>query len=304
MKKYKLVTILSLLSLLISIFLSNNIVNAQNAISLSITPPIFEVMIKPDKEIRQVFSIENLGGDTILTPKVVYFVPSDENGNVDLTENLAPDWVMYDKNPFTIKSTEKIDVSLVISPPEGTSETDHFLTLVFETDKPTDILEENASFYKTQIGSNILLTISKDGNPKKSAEITTFKAPIIIDSLSNINYSLILQNNGNSFWKPTGKIIVQGTNLNSTLTLAPLNVLSGYSRKIPCINNEELIDCKIAKKPLIGIYRANLEFRMDESAEIKKTEVTTFAFPFSLMAISLFLVLLILNLKKYLTKKR
>ena len=52
MKKYKLVTILSLLSLLISIFLSNNIVNAQNAISLSITPPIFEVMIKPDKEIR------------------------------------------------------------------------------------------------------------------------------------------------------------------------------------------------------------------------------------------------------------
>ncbi|MDO8340693.1 MAG: hypothetical protein Q7T59_01840, partial [Candidatus Woesebacteria bacterium] len=104
MKKYKLVTILSLLSLIFSIFLSNNIVNAQNAISLSITPPIFEVMIKPGKEVRQVFSIENLGGDTILTPKVVYFVPSDENGNVDLTENLAPDWIMYDKNPFAIKS--------------------------------------------------------------------------------------------------------------------------------------------------------------------------------------------------------
>lgn len=282
--------------------MKNNI-KAQNAISLSITPPIFETMIQPGKEVKQTYSIENLGGDTLLTPKIVYFTPSDENGNVELTDVQAPEWVKYESSPFAIKSLERIDFSVIISPPSNTSETDHFLTLVFETDKPTDILGQNSSLYKTQIGSNILLTISKDGNPKKSADILNFKAPKIIDSFSNINYSLTLQNNGNSFWKPTGKIIVQGTNLNSTLTLAPLNIVSGYSRKIPCIQNEELIDCKITKKPLIGIYKADLEFRMDESAEIKKTESITFAFPFSLMAISLFLIFVILNLKKYLTKK-
>lgn len=277
---------------------------AQNAISLSITPPILEVMIKPGKEIRQVYSVENLGGDTVLTPKVVYFTPSDENGNINLTENSAPEWIMYDKNPFAIKNQQKVDFSVVISPTENTLETDHFLTLVFETNIPTDILRQNSSFYRTQIGSNIILTISKDGNPKKSAEITTFAAPKLIDSLGNINYSIVLQNNGNSFWKPTGKIIVTGTNVNTNLNLAPLNILSGYSRKIPCINNEELIDCKISKKPLFGIYKANLEFRMDEDAEVKNQEITTFAFPFSITLIVIFLFLLISNLKKYLTTKK
>lgn len=278
-------------------------VGAQNAISLSITPPILEIMIKPGKEVRQVYSVENLGGDTVLTPKVVYFTPSDEDGNVNLTENPAPEWIMYDKNPFTLKNQQKTDFSLVVSPPENTLETDHFLTLIFETNIPTDILGQNSSLYRTQIGSNIILTISKDGNPKKSAEITKFKASLLIDSLMDINYSLVLQNNGNSFWKPTGKINVAGTNVNTNLTLAPLNILSGYSRKIPCIENEELVDCKISKKPLLGVYKANLEFRMDENAEIKNLEITTFAFPFSLTAIAIFLFLIILNLKKYLTKK-
>ena len=192
----------------------------------------------------------------------------------------------------------------MISPPENTPDTDHFLTLIFETREPTDILGQNSALYKTQVGSNILLTVSKDGNPNKSVEITSFKAPKIIDSLSNLNFSLILQNNGNSFWKPTGKIIVLGTNIDSNLTLAPVNVVSGYSRNIPCIQNEELIECKITKKPLIGIYRVNLEFRMDEGAEVKNLEITTLAFPFSLIAIGLFLYLLISRLNKYLTRKK
>lgn len=277
---------------------------AQNAISLSITPPILEVMIKPGKEVRQVYSVENLGGDTVLAPKIVYFTPSDENGNVNLTETPAPEWVMYDKNPFALKNQQKVDFSVVISPPEGILETDHFLTLVFETNIPTDILGQNSSLYRTQIGSNIILTISKDGNPKKSVEITTFKAPKLIDSLGSISFDLTLQNNGNSFWKPTGKIIVTGTNVNTKLTLAPLNILSGYSRKIPCIENEELIDCKISKKPLIGIYKANLEFRMDEDAEVKNLEINTFAFPYSITTIVIIIFLLISKLKKDLTKKR
>lgn len=293
-----------LIPLLITLFyLSIKIIKAQDAISLSITPPIFETMLQPGKEVKHIYSIENLGGDTVLTPKIVYFTPSDENGNIDLTKTLAPEWVNYSKDSFSIKNQEKIEFNVIISPPINTSETDHFLTLIFETNIPTDILGQNSSLYKTTIGSNILLTISKDGNPKKSAEIKLFKAPKIIDSMSDINYSLILQNNGNSFWKPTGKIIVQGLNLNSTLTLAPLNIVSGYSRKIPCIENEELIDCKISKKPLIGLYESNLEFRMDDSAEVKTLKVTTFAFPFSIVfIISLILVIFIRLKKKYLTK--
>lgn len=269
---------------------------AQSAISLSISPPIFEVMIKPGKEVRQVYAISNLGGDTVLTPKIVYFVPSDENGNVDLTDSPAPEWVKYDKTPFAIKNQQKNDFTVMISPPEDTIETDHFLTLVFETNTPSDILGQNSSLYKAGIGGNIILTISKDGNPKKSAEIKEFKAPKIIDSLfGRINYSVILTNNGNSFWKPIGKINVKGINLDKNLTLAPLNIVSGYSRKIPCINNEELIDCNPQSRFYIGKITSNLEFSVDNEPKIYKSEITTFAFPFSLLGIILTLLTIYKN---------
>ena len=300
-KTFRLFILLSFTSVFLVVI--GTYVNAQNAIFLSISPPIFETMIKPGKEVKQTYVVENLGGDTILTPKIVYFVPSDENGNVNLTDTPAPDWVKYDKNPITIKNQGKVDYNVIISPPIDTSETDHFLTLVFVTNEAFDILGQNSSLYKTEIGSNILLTISKDGNPKKQAEISLFKAPKIIDSLSDLNFQLTLQNNGNSFWKPTGKINVTGTNLNTSLTLAPLNIVSGYSRKIPCIENEELTDCKITKKPLIGIYEANLEFRMDDSTEIKQLKTTILAFPFSIIIVVSIMILPISKLRKYLTKK-
>lgn len=309
MNKYKYMHIktfvLLVLLVITSILLLRTVtfVNAQSAIFLSITPPIFETMIQPGKEVKQTYVIENLGGDTTLTPKIVYFVPSDENGNVNLTDTPAPEWVKYDKSPITIKNQGKIDYNVIISPPLDSLETDHFLTLVFVTSEAYDILGQNSSLYKTEIGSNILLTISKDGNPKKQAEISLFKAPKVIDSLSDLNFQLTLLNNGNSFWKPTGKINVTGTNLDTTLTLAPLNIVSGYSRKIPCIENEELIDCKITKKPLIGVYEANLEFRMNDSTEVKRLKVTTLAFPFSIIIMVSFVFLVILKLRNYLTKK-
>jgi hypothetical protein len=216
-----------------------NTANAQNAISLSITPPLFELVIQPSKEVKQIYTITNDGGDTILTPRIVYFENLDEEGNVSLIGSTAPpEWVKYNKDPINLKNGAKTNFNVIFSPPIDTEETDHFLTLVFSTGEPVDVLDQNSSLYKTEIGTNILVTVSKDGNPKKSAEIVEFKAPRVIDSLfGKIEYIIRLRNNGNSFWKPNGKII-SGT---ETLKLAPLNIISGSVRKVPCIENENLI---------------------------------------------------------------
>lgn len=285
-KKTKL--ILFLLSFIAVGYFVINTIQAQSAISLSVSPPLFEAIVQPNKEVKQIYTITNNGGDTIVTPKIVYFEPENDSGNVLLTENEAPEWVKYDKQPFNLKYQSDKQFTVLISPPEDAEEIDHFLTLIFESTTPTDILGQNAVFYKSQIGTNILLTISKDGNPKKSAQIVEFSAPKIIDSLAGaIKYKIILRNNGNSFWKPNGKIIINDEN---NLNLAELNVISGSTRQISCINDEILVDCSLKDKFLIGKFESKLEFTIDEDPKTYKQSVTTYVFPFSYIGIVLMLL--------------
>lgn len=271
-------------------FLRPNTVKAQNAISLSVTPPLLELTIQPGKEVKQTYSVGSDGSDVILVPKIVYFTPSDENGGIDLTEDDAPNWIKYNKDPIKIKNGGKVEYNVIISPPSDTEEIDHFLTLIFETQPPSDVLTENSVFYKSKIGTNILLTISKDGNPKKAAEIVNFNVPKIIDSIFNsFDFDVVLRNSGNSFWKPNGKITVNG----NRLKLAPQNILSGTNRKISCLDNENLVSCSIKNKFFVGKVVSAIEFSLDDDPKIYKKEVTTIAFPFSLTVIVLTLLTLI-----------
>lgn len=282
---------LILLVFTILLYICPKSTNAQAAISLSITPPLFEATIQPGKEVKQIYTISNNGGDTLITPKIVYMEPEGLNGNVNLTENEAPDWVRYDKEPFNLSFQSDKQFTVLISPPEGVEEIDHFLTLIFESTTPTDVLGQNATFYKSTIGTNILLTISKDGNPKKSAEIVKFDGPNLIDyHFGKIKYDLVLKNNGNSFWKPIGKIIF---NDSESLKLAELNVLSGNSRKISCIQNESLTECEINKNFKLGKNKSNIEFTIDEDPKVYKQELITYIFPFSYLGIILIFLTLI-----------
>lgn len=287
-KSKKIITAL-LVILLLGTF--PNKTNAQNAISFAISPPITEITIAPGKEYRQTYVLQNNGGDINLKPKIVYFNPSDNLGNIELTENEAPEWIKYDKSDFRLKFEEQKTFNVIINPPEGTEELDHYLTLVFESQQASDLLGQTSSFYKTEIGSNILITISKDGNPKLSAEVANFSAPKFIDSIfGKIEYEVKLENNGNGYWKPNGKINITNNRNQSSLKLAPLNILSGKEREISCIEGEELKSCEVKSNFLVGKVISTIEFTTDEDPKIYKETVTTIALPISLIFLVIFLL--------------
>ncbi|HLD92083.1 MAG TPA: hypothetical protein VI795_01665 [Patescibacteria group bacterium] len=290
MKKTQLtIFIIPLLLFTVFPFLFAKDVDAQ-AISLSVSPPIFELMIQPGKEVKQIFTVTNLGGDTTITPKIIYFEPADDLGNINLTDDLSPNWVIYDKEPFKLRGQEKFDFDVRFLPPSDTPEIDHFLTIIFETSESVDLLNQNSSNFKSQIGANILLTVSIDGNPKKSAEIIEFTAPKIIDSLfGKIIYTVKLKNDGNSYWKPNGKIIVDDEIIN----IAPQNILSGYTRNISCINDQTLINCNLKDKFYLGKITAKLEFSIDEDPKIYQKEAISYSFPFSILGFLIFLLTII-----------
>ena len=270
-------------------------IHAQD-ISLAITPPILEVMIQPGKEITQNYLISNNGSETPLKISIVPFSPSDEYGNVkfaDLTNyndiNLL-NWFKIGGMP--LDENQKLflprggnqEIILTISPPSDAPEGDYYLTLLFATDS-SGIIGGQATHTQAQIGANILLTVSQDGNPRKDAQITLFSAPKIIDSLGQIVYIVKIKNTGSAFFKPIGKININHLfGSEETLTLAPQNILASSIREIPCTKDEQLIRCSLTKKVLFGIYTGNLKFQLDDSKESFEASTTTIAFPFSIVA--------------------
>jgi len=152
-------------------------VHAQT-LSLSIWPPLLEVMIQPGKSITQVYKLTNGGKtDLVLTSRLVPFEPADELGNIQLTYKgysfvriykgvSFVDWFSFQNadlnlgDNFALKAGQEQQIVFKIKVPENTQEDDYYLTLLFES-LPEFNINQSAAWSKIQIGSNLLLTVSE-----------------------------------------------------------------------------------------------------------------------------------------------
>jgi hypothetical protein len=274
-------------------------------LGLSISPPIDEIMIMPGKEVTQTFTITNDGNDGMASVYIIPFRPSDEGGNVTLDEKNAvvasspfASWFSITSpavafgEKFYMAGGQRMDIAVKISPPSDAVEKDYYFTLLYELDG-----EVPGSFApigptnQARIGANLLISISKDGKPKKNPNIIEFSAPRLIDSLGKLVFNIRLGNYGSYLYKPEGKITIKPNfGSSETLTLAPYNVLSDSVRNVPCINGEETVPCQSSHKVLVGIYKSTLEISADGSGAPQEKTVTTVAFPFSIIFVLIFTI--------------
>lgn len=266
-------------------FLFPRQVSAQE-FSLSISPPITEIIIQPGKSYTQTFTVKNNGGSVVIMPKIYPFVPLDTQGHAELIEDqnsvdAFSNWFYFDRSGISIGTTGSHNFTLKITPPESAEEKDYYFTFMVEVINDNN-LGVNNSQAKARIGANLLVSVSKDGNPPKKASIIEFSAPKIIDSFMDLTYKIILGNYGQSLYKPVGKITVdQIFGKTTTLNLAPLNILVGGKREIACVYEETLDTCKLPDRFIIGIFSSNLSFTVDGTGETIEKQVYTVAFPFS-----------------------
>ena len=258
-------------------------------LSLSISPPILELTIQPGKSFTQTYTIENDGVPVVVSAKIVPFVPLDQNGHPEIIEDpnsvqSFSGWFSFDPRPISLSSGESDSFNVKFTPPPAAPEKDYYFTLLFTSGNDNQ-LNINETQSQIRLGTNILLTISKDGNPQKTASISEFSAPILIDSFQNIIYKTAIQNTGSTFFKPTGTITVKQRPFGSTTTfnIAPENVLAGSTRAVSCIDKESIIPCGLPGKFLIGIYKATLSFTPDGSGQPMSKTIYSVAFPFSIL---------------------
>jgi len=185
--------------------------------SLSISPSLMELIIKPGKTITQEFKLINYGDPTIVTPQIIPLSLADEN--LKLNE------------PFFLDSNEKKSLILKIAVPDDAENGDQYLFFSLQSKNPPAD-NSNSSIIETSIGANILLTISDINTLNKTAKIQSMDFPVIIDSFDPLEGVIKIQNTGSSFLKPVGKLTLQGPLFQSDYTLLPQNILSGTSRVV------------------------------------------------------------------------
>jgi len=160
-----------------------------------------------------------------------------------------------------------------------------------------------AAISQAEIGSNIILTITKDGKINPRPEIVEFKAPKFIDSFSQINYEIEIANKGTSFFKPAGKIIITSIlGEKYTLNLAPQNIIAGSSRVINCIKDEQIVPCQVPTKIFLGPYKATLTFQTEGQKKYEKS-ISTFGAPLSMVVIILAILTTFFWIKKQVQKE-
>lgn len=280
-------------------------VSAQT-LGLSISPPIDEVMIIPGKAVTQTFTITNEGEDGMASLYILPFRPQGEYGGVALDEknavtngSLFASWfsiispVTGFGEKFFIGGGQSKNVNIKISPPESAPEKDYYFTLLYELDNVTpDGYISTGATGRARIGSNLLLSVSKDGKPGKNPNIVEFSAPKIIDSLQKLDYKVRVGNDGTYLFKSNGQITVKPMIGDSQkLSLTPLNVIAGSVRNVSCINGEEIVPCQLGSKVLIGIYKSTLKIEPDGGTPLREETRTTIAFPFSITLGVIFVII-------------
>ncbi len=287
MTKYpKILFAISLFSIFYFLF---SIPAKAQTFSLGIYPPLLEVMMMPGKSITQVFRLENSGDEMILNTQIIPFEPADEFGNVSLrgptSREVGPPkgWFNFENadislgKPFVLKSGETKQIILRIRIPQNTREDDYYFTFLFSSE-PSARISGTATQEAGVIGANILLTVSRTGKPVKKGEIIEFQISNvkfqIIDSFDKPEFLLRVKNTGRAFWKPFGKIKIEGLFRQKwEQELLPENVLAGSIRQIQVATE--------SSQPafLVGPYRAEVEFSLDEDGESLSTAISFLVLP-------------------------
>jgi len=326
-----------------------NEAHAQS-LSLSIWPPLLEVTIQPGKSITQVYKLQNTDEtDLALTSKIVPFRPLGEKGDITFTsEGINPpisglreppqaqentletderNWFSFQNadlslgQKFILPAGQEQEVVLKIKTPQEAVEDDYYFTLLFETIPGIFLPSESGGQIEAKIGSNILLTVSQTGKPKKQAEIEEFtiRNPqfvirnfLIIDSFTQPKFTVRLKNTGNAFFKPSGSITTSGWfNQRWALNLLPENVLVNSIRRIRCQKSMPLANkestpgkegsqqilaspCQLEAKFLLGKYTSKLEFGTDEINGKYQNQIVFWALPLKLGAGILIALILLL----------
>ncbi len=280
-------------------------------ITLSISPPIIQTIIKPGKSILIAYTLKNLGDPAVLKSFVRSFTPKNNLGQIDIQDDLnGPVRFSLDNSvikldePYFLKNGETQQLLLRIRIPDGAPEGDYYYTLLSQTQEPPSSDGSTASQARATIGSNILITITSTGNLELKGGIAQFdilsrfklnlfgKKINVIDSSDYVPVVFVVNNTGNNSFQPQGQISLTGNfGEKANYDILPQNILAHSQRLLQAAPSAD-INCDGSKKSacqtvnslvlngfFIGRYRLNTDLIFGENTPQLSATTTFIALP-------------------------
>lgn len=283
--------------------------NAQ-AVSLSVTPPVLELLLRPNQPLQQTIVLHTDGADLEITPELYRATPIDSLGHVRLDS--APinptDLPLIITSspplnePFTLSSREiTLPLTLTLSAASSDVTQDVYLAVVFRTRALDTTLTTSSSL--PAISSLLLLTLTPDGLLPINLSVQNFDLPLFHDSFAPLSLHPQLANQTGVMIRPVGSLSILNPRgvVIQTLPLYPHLVAGNATRDL--VGNCAPDLAPAAPCPLtwiphlsnLGPYRFRLTITTQGGTQLSTTEKVIWLFPLRLiiLCLSIFLFLLL-----------
>lgn|GEM_PF-1358400 len=290
---------------------------SAQTLSLTISPPVTEIIMKPNTSLIQSFTLQNQGESTQLTPRLALIRPKGLVGGVEiepspfepseipLTLSLASDRLALNE-PFFLKSGETAQLVLKLESASLSEPVDVYLALVLES-TASDLPGNTTA--RGGISSLVLVTITEDGTIPLEIELGNFSPSPIHDSGTPLNLSPEVKNNAPimlrphgtfSVFSPSGKEIFQSA-------LYPNLVLGESSRSLLLASensaNKEVLDpLPFSWQPSLtnfGPHRLTITLTTQGGTALAEESRIVWLLPIQLLIYFLLAIISLLILRSY-----
>jgi hypothetical protein len=282
--------------------------NAQEGLSLRISPPILEIEVEPGNTYSDYIKVENLDEFESITlyPQVVSFKAKGEEGAQEFIEDSEEtstyslsQWMNISTDTLEIKPLERVVLPFTINIPLDAEPGGRYGAVLLGNQPSTEEELANNVSLGAKSGTIILARIA--GDITESAKINSFNTDKDFYKYPPVDFELVVENTGNVHVKPLGAIeitnifgkVVDEVTINEGLG----NVLPDSTRKFSTTWDREGFT--------LGRYKAALSLKYGEQSENYMTDILTFwVVPVKEVAIGLavlvvVILLIILLIKSY-----
>lgn len=285
--------------LLVATALTFNAVKAQdaNGVTISVTPPTFELSANPGDTLDNSFKIVNgTDAELNLTTAIKNFTAEGEEGGVNLTEeetgfSLAS-WITVVPETAVLPARGSQTFSFNIDVPLNAEPGGHFGAILVSTEPPDQ--QNTGAAVSQEAGPLILVSVA--GDIMEDASIVEFKSAKNFWETGPVVLETRVQNDGNVHFKPSGTITIKNMfgNEVTTINLEERNVLPGTIRKL---TNEW------SPGFTFGRFTADLSIVFWPDQQVETASTSFIIFPYKIL-VPAFLGVIILGVALFKGRKR
>lgn len=262
----KVIIIFLIVSLFHCFIVKLPLAHAQS-LSLAISPPIVEVLIKPGKTVVQTFTLNNRGETTTVFAN---FYEYGAQGFMITTPPAPVSWITFlddiaTQRPFVLKKGQVREIKVRISPPKDLPDQELYRVLLFTT-AVQPAAEVSQSQLSQSIGTIFLVSVTESGLLQKAAEIVRFDVVALHDSFTPLQANIWVKNTGTTYFRPNGTITLEGLSGRLEFPLESAVVLAQATKRITVKDNTSDDSTLSLAGFFIGRYRIGTTFTLDEGS--------------------------------------